>query len=48
VGLKSIAGVIHPYLTQAEAIKQVADRYNRTRLTPGVKKRLDRIMAWRC
>jgi hypothetical protein len=29
--------VIHPYPTQAEAIKQVADAYNRTRLTPGIK-----------
>jgi pyruvate/2-oxoglutarate dehydrogenase complex dihydrolipoamide dehydrogenase (E3) component len=38
LGLKAIANVIHPYPTQAEAIKQVADMYNRTRLTPFVKK----------
>jgi pyruvate/2-oxoglutarate dehydrogenase complex dihydrolipoamide dehydrogenase (E3) component len=34
LGLKAIANVIHPYPTQAEAIRQVADMYNRTRLTP--------------
>ncbi len=38
LGLKTISGVIHPYPTQAEAIKQAADMYNRTRLTPFVKK----------
>jgi pyruvate/2-oxoglutarate dehydrogenase complex dihydrolipoamide dehydrogenase (E3) component len=46
LGLKAIANVIHPYPTQAEAIKQVADAYNRTRLTPFVKKLFERIMAW--
>ncbi len=34
-GLKKLAAVIHPYPTRAEAIKQVAEAYNRTRLTPG-------------
>ena len=37
LGLKTIANVIHPYPTQAEAIRQVADEYNRTRLTPLVR-----------
>jgi pyruvate/2-oxoglutarate dehydrogenase complex dihydrolipoamide dehydrogenase (E3) component len=37
LGLKTVANVIHPYPTRAEAIKQVADQYNRTRLTPFVK-----------
>ncbi len=37
LGLKAIANVIHPYPTQAEAIRQVADMYNRTRLTPFAK-----------
>lgn len=37
LGLKAIGNVIHPYPTQVEAIKQVADMYNRTRLTPSVK-----------
>jgi pyruvate/2-oxoglutarate dehydrogenase complex dihydrolipoamide dehydrogenase (E3) component len=38
VGLGAIAGVIHPYPTQAEAIKKIADAYNRTRLTPRLKR----------
>jgi len=38
VGLGSLAGVIHPYPTQAEAIRQIGDLYNRTRLTPTVKR----------
>lgn len=37
VGLGKLAGVIHPYPTQAEAIKKVADAYRRTKLT-GVAK----------
>lgn len=47
VGLKTIASVIHPYPTQAEAIKRVADAYNRTRLTPLRRGLLARLMAWR-
>ncbi len=39
-GLKSLAGTIHPYPTQAEAIRKTADAYQRTRLTPGVKRLL--------
>lgn len=38
LGLGSIAATIHPYPTQTEAIKQVGDMYNRTRLTPFAKK----------
>ena len=37
LGLGAMANVIHPYPTQAEAIRQVADMYNRTRLTPFVQ-----------
>ncbi len=46
LGLKQIAGTIHPYPTQAEAIRQVADAYNRTRLTPLVRKLFSRWFAW--
>jgi pyruvate/2-oxoglutarate dehydrogenase complex dihydrolipoamide dehydrogenase (E3) component len=46
VGLKTLAGVIHPYPTQAEAIRQVADAYNRTRLTPFVKGLFRRWLEW--
>ena len=45
-GLSRIAETIHPYPTQAEAIKKAADNYNRTRLTPLVKKLLHRWLAW--
>jgi pyruvate/2-oxoglutarate dehydrogenase complex dihydrolipoamide dehydrogenase (E3) component len=46
VGLGKIASVIHPYPTQAEAIKKAADAYNRTRLTPLVKALMARWLAW--
>jgi pyruvate/2-oxoglutarate dehydrogenase complex dihydrolipoamide dehydrogenase (E3) component len=47
VGLGKLGGVIHPYPTQAEAIKHVGDACNRTRLTPFLKGLFGRILAWR-
>ena len=47
VGLGRMAEVIHPYPTQAEAIRKVADAYNRTRLTPRVKRIFEALLAWR-
>ena len=46
VGLGKIASTIHPYPTQAEAIRKVGDAYNRTRLTPRVKRLFERWLAW--
>ncbi|HDS84002.1 MAG TPA: FAD-containing oxidoreductase, partial [Phycisphaerales bacterium] len=46
IGLGKIAAVIHPYPTEAETIKQLADAYNRTRLTPGVKKLFTNWLKW--
>jgi pyruvate/2-oxoglutarate dehydrogenase complex dihydrolipoamide dehydrogenase (E3) component len=46
IGLGKIARTIHPYPTQAEAIKKIGDAYNRTRLTPWVKWMLGQILAW--
>jgi pyruvate/2-oxoglutarate dehydrogenase complex dihydrolipoamide dehydrogenase (E3) component len=46
MGLGSIANVIHPYPTQAEAIKKVGDAYNRTRLTPFAKRLFTRWFSW--
>lgn len=43
IGLGKIASVLHPYPTQSEIIKQIADAYNRTRLTPSIKKLMQ---AW--
>ncbi|HSC11749.1 MAG TPA: mercuric reductase [Rhodanobacteraceae bacterium] len=39
-GLRKLSRVLHAYPTQADAIRQVADAYNRTRLTPRVRSRL--------
>jgi len=46
LGLRTIAGTIHPYPTQAEAIRKTGDLYNRTRLTPLVKHLMQRWFAW--
>lgn len=46
IGLKTLSGVIHPYPTQAEAVKQAADAYNRTRLTPFLQKLFRYWFAW--
>jgi len=46
IGLGKIANVIHPYPTQAEAIRKAADAYNRTRLTPFVKNLFNKWLAW--
>jgi len=43
VGLGSLAYVIHPYPTQAEAIRMCGDLYNKTRLTSATKGLLSRI-----
>jgi pyruvate/2-oxoglutarate dehydrogenase complex dihydrolipoamide dehydrogenase (E3) component len=47
LGLKTLGNVIHSYPTQAEAIKHVADAYNRTRLTPFIKKLFNLWLSWR-
>ncbi|UCF88705.1 MAG: mercuric reductase [bacterium] len=46
LGLGALSGVIHPYPTQAEAIRKAADAYNRTRLTPGVKRLFETWLKW--
>ena len=38
IGLSQLSSTIHPYPTQAEAIKKAADAYKRTLLTPKTKK----------
>lgn len=47
LSLKDLSGVIHPYPTQAEVIRRVADEFNRTRLTPRVMSVLKRWIDWR-
>jgi pyruvate/2-oxoglutarate dehydrogenase complex dihydrolipoamide dehydrogenase (E3) component len=46
LGLSAIGKTIHPYPTQAEAIKKLADRFNKTRLTPRIKKILAAWLKW--
>jgi pyruvate/2-oxoglutarate dehydrogenase complex dihydrolipoamide dehydrogenase (E3) component len=44
--LTDLSNVIHPYPTQAEAIRKCADACNRARLTPRVKRLLDAWLRW--
>ena len=46
VGLGKIASAIHPYPTQAEAIRKVGDLYGKTRFTPLVAKLFGKWLAW--
>lgn len=46
VGLGRIARTVHPYPTQAEAIRKLGDAYQRSRLTPLVRRVLSRWLAW--
>ncbi|HEY5512975.1 MAG TPA: FAD-dependent oxidoreductase, partial [Geomonas sp.] len=46
LGISAIGRTIHPYPTQAEVIKRLADSYNRTRLTPLVKRLLAAWLSW--
>lgn len=46
IGLDRLATVIHPYPTQAEAIKKVADARNRARLTPLLKWAFSKWFQW--
>ena len=46
VGLGTVANTIHPYPTQAEAIRRVGDQYNRTRLTPRVASLMKTWLNW--
>ncbi len=46
LGLKKIGSTIHPYPTQAEAIRKLGDQYSRTRLTPFVEGLFSKWLAW--
>ena len=47
LGLGAIGRTIHPYPTWSDAVRKLADQYNRTRLTPRVKWVFDKWLAWR-
>jgi len=44
IGLSGIGSTIHPYPTQAEAIRKLGDQYSKTRLTPTSTKMLKFLM----
>ncbi|MBN8605158.1 MAG: mercuric reductase [Planctomycetes bacterium] len=46
LGLSKIGSTIHPYPTQAEAIRKLGDQYSRTRLTPSIKSLFGRWLTW--
>jgi pyruvate/2-oxoglutarate dehydrogenase complex dihydrolipoamide dehydrogenase (E3) component len=46
MGLSQMTQVIHPYPTQAEAIRKTADAWYRTRLTPTVAGLFKKWLAW--
>lgn len=46
MGLGKIASVIHPYPTQAEAMRKLGDQYNRTKLTPTVQALFSTWLRW--
>lgn len=47
IGLKKLSDIIYPYPTLSGAIKQAADQYNRSRLTPGVKRLSSLLLQFR-
>jgi pyruvate/2-oxoglutarate dehydrogenase complex dihydrolipoamide dehydrogenase (E3) component len=47
LGLGAILATIHPYPTQAEALKRAAGAYTRSRATPRLNRILERFMALR-
>ena len=46
IGLKKLATTVFPYPTYTEAIKKVADQFNRTRLTPRAKWFIGKWLKW--
>lgn len=46
-GLSHLSWPIYPYPTQSEILKRTANTYLQGKLTPGVKKLLSAILAWR-
>lgn len=47
LSIEQVAAAIHPYPTQADAIRRTGDLYKRTKLTASVKWAFDKYFAWR-
>lgn len=46
IGLAGIGNTIHPYPTQAEAIRKLGDQFNRSRFTPFVSRIFKKWLQW--
>ena len=46
LGLSTITGTIHPYPTQAEVVKKVANAWRKTTFTEGKRNFLKKLFAW--
>ena len=46
-GMSVLSSTIHSYPTQAEVLRKIGDAYMRTKLTPTVRKVLEKWLAWR-
>jgi pyruvate/2-oxoglutarate dehydrogenase complex dihydrolipoamide dehydrogenase (E3) component len=44
--LAALSATVHPYPTQAEALRKAGDEYRRQALTPGVRRLLSRYFEW--
>ena len=44
--LASLSATVHPYPTQAEALRKAGDAYRRERLTPSVRRWFERYFRW--
>ena len=44
--LAALSGTIHPYPTQAEALRKAGDAYRRESLTPGIRRWFARYFRW--
>jgi pyruvate/2-oxoglutarate dehydrogenase complex dihydrolipoamide dehydrogenase (E3) component len=44
--LAALSATVHPYPTQAEALRKAGDEYRRQSLTPGIRRLLSRYFAW--
>ncbi len=46
LGLATLSGTIHPYPTEAEAVKRIGDAYQKTRLTPWIAWCFRKFLRW--
>jgi pyruvate/2-oxoglutarate dehydrogenase complex dihydrolipoamide dehydrogenase (E3) component len=46
VGLRGLGATIHPYPTEGEAVRKMGDLFNRTRLTPFVRRLMGLWLGW--